>query len=110
MPQTNTKDRNASLEMIDDCQANARFIWCTRTRRDQNMIRCQCLYACQINLVVAANFHRLTQFTQILNKVVREGIVIIDNQYHMPAPPHLPSMQVTVASFYFILTASASSL
>ncbi len=78
----NTQNRLLGFKGLDDSQRDPRLIRGPRPRRDHNSFRVQLGDSSNIDLVIPENFDVLSQFAQVLDKIVGKGIVIIDHQNH----------------------------
>lgn len=47
------------------------------------MIRIFSLYFIKTDLVISEDFHLCAKCTDLLDKIICEGVVIIDNEYHI---------------------------
>src|SRR5215472_4168313 len=66
-------------EQID---ADPRLLGSTRTGRNHNVRRPQALNFFATDLIVASHFNLFSHFTQILDQVVRERIVVVEDENH----------------------------
>src|SRR5215510_14739855 len=81
--QTNTEYRQLLTEMLKHVDGNAGVVRSSGTRRDDDSIRPQCRFDFGNRyFIVPAYLDALAQFTEILDQVVGERIVVVDNQKH----------------------------
>ena len=80
--QANTQNRLLGFKGLDDFQRDARLIRGPRSRRNHDAFRVELGNLRDIDLVVPENLDLLSQFAQVLDKIVGKGIVIIDHQNH----------------------------
>src|SRR5215471_4297523 len=84
MTQTNAENRYRRTKMLDNLHGYSRIVGRARAGRNYNSIGLQIrrdLIDC--SFIIAAHHYLLAEFTQILNQVVREGIVVVDYQEHI---------------------------
>ena len=107
VPQAHSQDRNLARKVLDQRNADARFLRRARPRRNHNALRRQRLDLFDRDLVVAPNFHLRAQFAQELHQVVGKRIVIVEDKDHGMAelhciqdikPQHFPTEQPSVLS------------
>ncbi len=82
MPQTHAEDGRAASHPADQFDADARILRRARAGRDDDALRAQRFHLGHAHLVVAAHIHLRPQFTEILDEVVGEGIVVIEDEDH----------------------------
>ena len=82
MAQANTENRNFLAELSDDVVGETGFVGRTGPGRHEDPLRVQRFSLVQSDLVIPAYFHLSVQLPEILNEVIREGIVVIDHQDH----------------------------
>src|ERR1051326_5724803 len=83
MPQTNTQHRTLAGKMLDQINADPRFLWRAWAGRNQNVAGPHGFDFGRRDLVIAAHFNLLSQLAEILDKVVSEGIVIVEHEDHL---------------------------
>ena len=86
MPQANAQDRDLPGKVLHQCDGNARFIRGTRTGGNDDLFGRDLRDLCQRDGIVAMHDELCPQFPEILHEVVREGIVIVDDENHTNAP------------------------
>src|SRR6185436_2652061 len=67
---------------LDNVQRNSCVIRGSRARRDQYSIGRKFIYLVNLCLIVSKHLHIRAKLAQILNEVVRERVVIVDNNEH----------------------------
>src|SRR5262245_4949212 len=87
MTETNTEYRQLLTEMLKHVDGNAGVVRSSGTRRDDDSIRPQGRFDFGNRyFIVPAYLNALAQFTEILDQVVGERIVVVDNQKHCRFP------------------------
>ena len=82
VPEANTQDGHLSGQGLDQVHADARVVGCAGTGRDDQALRLQRDRLGDGNLVVAHHMHLGAQFPEGLHDVVRERVVVVDEQMH----------------------------
>src|SRR5450631_4445966 len=82
MSETNSKHRLLACKMTDQLNADSSFLRRAWPRRDQYVVRRHFLHVMDRYLIIASDFHLLTQLSQILHQVVGKGIVVVENEDH----------------------------
>ena len=82
MSQADAEQRHMRPKDADDFIRQSRFTRRTRPRRDQDALRLQRFNLLDGEFVVAANQHIRPKLAQVLNKVIGEGIVVIEDKNH----------------------------
>jgi hypothetical protein len=77
MSQTDAQNRDTWAKGLDNGTGETCFVWCTGSRRDDDMVWLHALDLIQGYLVVSADLNLRSLFRQILVQVVRKAIVII---------------------------------
>lgn len=83
MSQADTERGNVGAEFANDLVAEPGFPWGTRAGGNQNSFRFHPRNALQRDLVVAMHFQFHPHFTQILDQIECERVVIVDNEDHI---------------------------
>src|SRR5215469_16563362 len=86
MSKTNTQQWSLAGKMADQVDAEPSFVWSARPGRDHDSLWPHCFNFFDSNLIVAADPDISPQFSQILDQVVGERIVIIEDENHVPTP------------------------
>src|SRR5271166_1515567 len=82
MAQAYSQHGRLSREMADQVDADAGFMRCAGAGRDDDALRVHGFDFRHCDLIVAADFDFCAQFAEILDEVVREGIVVIEDENH----------------------------
>src|SRR4051794_13961882 len=82
MSETDAESGNRRSQLANEFDGDTRFVRSTRTRRDNDPFRLQSACFVQGDLVVASNQHVRAELTQILDKVISEGIVVVEDEDH----------------------------
>ena len=82
MAEAHTEYRRLTGHVANEGDEDAGFAWGARTGREQNAVRPESLDFLDCQFVVAAHHDLRTQFAQVLNEVVGEGIVVVENEDH----------------------------
>src|SRR5690606_16531120 len=111
MPEADAQDRNFAFEPFNEGKANAGLIRRTRPRGQHDVVRPHRRDLVQSDFVVAPDNHFFAQFSQVLDQVVGEGIVIVDDQNHgrFPRFPSAPSVFVCAAQTFPAAPAAVSA-
>ena len=96
VPETDPQDGDPTREVGDQIARDSRLLGGARARRNDNPSRVKVVYPLQGDFVISDHFDPLAQLPEVLNQVVREGIVIVDHQNHI-------SSRFTVHSSLFTL-------
>jgi hypothetical protein len=78
MAQADAEDRDAASRDGDEFKAYARPIWIAGARRKHNGVRPQGERGGRVNLVIALHHDVFPQFTEVMDEIPREAIVIVD--------------------------------
>jgi len=79
MTQANAQDRDFTAEGMNDLVGYPRFFGGAGSGRDDNPAGLHLFYPCGGNLVITVHHRVRPQLAQILDEVVRKGVVIIDD-------------------------------
>ena len=82
MPQTHAHQRQLAREMAHCRQRYARRIGIAGARRKHDCLGVERLDAREVDLVVLHDLYVCSEHAKLLHDVVREGIVVVDHQYH----------------------------
>src|SRR5579859_2119236 len=82
MPQADTEHWLLSGKVANQIDADARLLRRARARRNHNVAGPHGFYLLRGNLIVAAHLNFFPQFTQILDQVVGEGVVVVEDEDH----------------------------
>jgi len=82
VPEANAQQWRLARKVADQLDADAGILRCTRSRRDYDALGMHCLNFFDGHFVIAANFNLRAQFTQVLDEVVSERIVVIEDEDH----------------------------
>src|SRR5579863_2012839 len=82
MSQADTEQRGLAGKVADQFDADAGFVRRARPWRDDDPVWLHRLDLVYRDLVVAAHLDLLAQFTNVLNQVVGERIVVVEDEYH----------------------------
>lgn len=82
MAEAYAQQRHLAGESLYDFIRDARFPGGARPRRDEDLFGPQFPDFPDRDLVVAVNDKIRAQFSQVLDQIVRERVVIIDDEYH----------------------------
>src|SRR6266700_5579528 len=80
--EAHSQDRQFAGEVPKNIHADPGFLGCARARGNKNARGSNRLNVAHRNLVVPANHHLGTQFTQILNEVIGERVVVVEDENH----------------------------
>src|SRR5581483_4712768 len=80
MSQAHTEERSFPGKVPDQFDTDAGFMRSTRSGRHNDALRTHRLHFSYRDLIVAPDLNLLAQFTDILDKVVGEGIVVVENE------------------------------
>ena len=80
--EANSEERRAGSKTSDDFVANPGLFRGARARRNDDLFRPQLRDFIGRDLVVAFDDHLRPKLSKILDEVIREGIVIIDDEEH----------------------------
>src|SRR5258708_22649884 len=83
--ETNTQDRLLAGKVPDQINADARLMRRAWPRRNYDVVRPQRFDFLRCHLVVAPDFHLLSELAQILDQVVGERIVLVEDEDHLVA-------------------------
>ena len=83
MSEADAQRWDLGAECADNFVGQTRFARRTRTRRDKDSVGVQAPNCCESNLIISMNLHVHAHFSQVLHEVVRERIVVIDDQQHV---------------------------
>jgi hypothetical protein len=78
MPETHAHNRQLAGKMTHGGDGNARFFRRTRTRPDNEILRFQSFDFFERDIVVAPDDDFLTEFSEILDDVVGETVIVIN--------------------------------
>jgi hypothetical protein len=81
MTKTHPKHWNNAGKCGDGCTQHACVLWPARAGREQHAVWRQSASFVNSDGVVAHNDWLDTQFAKVLHQVVREAVVIVDNQH-----------------------------
>src|SRR5438067_2451540 len=84
MAETHTKYGCGLMEASNHVFRDARIRRYTRPRRNHDPRRCQPLDFVEADLIIAIHAQFFTQLAEVLDEVVRERIVVIDDENHSP--------------------------
>ena len=93
VPQANAQDGNVRPEVANDLIGDARSIRGARPGGDHDALWLQLLDLRDGYLIIAHHMNLLSQFTEVLEEVVGEAVVVIDKQQHFiknPPPARWP--------------------
>jgi len=82
VPKADAQKRDLPRKMLDQIDADSRFLWSAGAGRDQDVIRFSLFNLFRSDLVVAANLDLAPQFANVLHQVVSERIVIVEDKDH----------------------------
>ncbi len=82
--EADAKQRDATGKMFHAIDADASFVWSARSRGNQDSCRRHLVNLFHRNFVISEHTHVdiAVNFAQTLDKIVREGIVVIDHNDH----------------------------
>jgi hypothetical protein len=86
MSEADTEYGNLSAEVADERDADAGFVRRAGPGRDHDSFRLQGFDFLHRDLIVAAHFDGGTQFSDVLDQVVSEGIVVVEYEDHVGRP------------------------
>ncbi len=86
MSKAHAQDRNLTREVPNEVDADSRILRCAPAWRNNDALRVHRLHIGDSYLVVAAYLDLGPQFSEILNEVVSEGIVIVEYEDHRLCP------------------------
>src|SRR5205807_4312842 len=86
MAEADAEDRDARPEPADNLEGDARVVGCPRARRDHDPLRPHRADPGQVDRVVADDLGLGAEFAEVLDKVVGEGVVVVDDEDHDRAP------------------------
>lgn len=78
MTEANAEYGQFAGELLDDSERDSRVIRSAWTRRDHNFFRLLAFDLSEVNFVVAINLNNGAEFTEVLDEVVSEGVVVVD--------------------------------
>src|SRR5688572_4655924 len=81
-----SEDRDALMETLDHVFGNAGIVRSARARRNDNVRRLERLDLIESYAIVAEHAQLVSHLTQVLHKVVGEGIVVINHDDHSSKP------------------------
>ncbi len=80
--ETDPKNRRFPGHVPDERHQNPGLVRRARPRRKQNALRLHGLDFLRSHLVVAPHHHFRTQLAEVLDEVVREGVVVVEDEDH----------------------------
>jgi hypothetical protein len=83
MAEANAEDRNFAGHVADEADGDAGFVRRTGTRRKDDALGCQGFNFFGRELVIAADDNVSAEFTDVLDEVEGEGIVVVENENHL---------------------------
>jgi len=86
MSQADAEDRNFSGEVADQIDADAGVLRGAGAGRDHDSLGLHGRDGGDRDLIVAAHFDSSPEFAEILNQVVRERVVVVENEEHGLGP------------------------
>src|SRR5581483_3037978 len=78
--QAHTEERSFPGKVPDQFDTDAGFMRSTRSGRHNDALRTHRLHLSYRDLIISPDLNLLAQFTDILDKVVGEGIVVVENE------------------------------
>jgi hypothetical protein len=79
MTQTYAEYRQCLMELLNQGYDDPCRLRNTRPRRDDEPFRGHGLNFLEARLIIAPHFHLSTQYSQVLNKIVRKRVIVIDH-------------------------------
>ncbi len=76
-----TENRHAASEHADHVHTDAGVLWPSRPGRDKYTIGCKVHHPVDVDCIVTHDCGRGAQFAQVLHEVVREGIIVVHDEY-----------------------------
>jgi hypothetical protein len=67
------------VEVGEDGHRHARLLWGSRSRRDDDAVRVQVANPRHVDGVVPTDEHLVGRLADVLDEVVREGVVVVDD-------------------------------
>src|SRR5262245_2066312 len=84
--EADAEDRRGRAEPLDDLQRHARLIRIARAGGDHDALGTLGDDRVAADRVVAHDLQRRTQLAEVLDEVVREGVVVVDDEDHRSVP------------------------
>src|ERR1051325_7453353 len=78
--QANAEHRYLPGEVADQIDADARLVWSTRSGRHHDVVGTHGFNLFYCDLIIPAHLNFGSQFSNVLDQVVSEGIVVIENE------------------------------
>src|SRR6185312_2952101 len=82
VPEADAENRDRRAVSLDERNADARFGRRLRAGADYDRRRAHCGYVVDADRVVADHSRCFTKFAEILDEVVRERVVVVDDEQH----------------------------
>jgi hypothetical protein len=82
MSQADSEHGDFAGKVPDECDADSGFLRGAGAGREENALRVHGFDFHYGELVVAADYHLGSQFPQILDEVIGEGIVVVEDEDH----------------------------
>jgi hypothetical protein len=82
VPEANPENGYFAGKTADRFDADSRLLRGTRAGRYYDPLRPKSFNVEQGNLIIPPNYHLRAQFTQVLDKVVGKGIVVVEDENH----------------------------
>jgi len=86
MSQADSKDRNLPGDLPNEIDADPCFVRRAGARRDNDLLRVHSFNVFHCHLVVAAHFDLFAKFSNVLDEVVGERIVVVEDEYQFRVP------------------------
>src|SRR5437667_291092 len=80
--EAHSQDRHFAGEVPKNIHADPGFLGRTRARGNNNVLRSNSFDLAHGDLIIPADHHLGTQFSQILNEVIGERVVVVEDENH----------------------------
>ncbi len=82
MAEADSEDRDDSAHFLNHLATDPGIVGSAGTGRNTDAIRCFLVDFIESDLVIAMHLHFRTQFSEVLDEVVGERIVVVDDKQH----------------------------